>query len=53
MSNEEIAKHMIEFIKEKECDAGNGVVVGDSKLKSEIINSIVSEIEKEIPDENQ
>ena len=52
MSNEDIAKHMIEFIKEKERDAGNGLMVGDSKLKTEIISSIVTEIEKEIPDEN-
>jgi hypothetical protein len=53
MSNEEIAKHMIEFIKVKERDAGYGMMVGDGKLKSEIISSIVSEIEKEIPDDNQ
>ena len=53
MSDESIKKHMIEFIKNKEREAGNSRVVGESKLKSDIIASIINEIEKEIPDENK
>lgn len=52
MSDDDIRDKMIEYIKEKERDAVNARVVGDNKLKSDIVNSILKEIEKEIPDED-
>lgn len=52
MNDEEIKNKMINFIKEKERDAVNARVVGDNKLKSDIVNSILKEIEKEIPYED-
>ena len=52
MNDEDIKEKMISFIKKKERDAVNARVVGDNKLKSDIVNSILKEIEKEIPYED-
>lgn len=55
MSDEQIKDHMIEFIKEKERDVVNDRLRGsngDNKSKSDIVNSILSELDKEVPDEN-
>lgn len=55
MSDEQIKEHMIEFIKEKERDVVNDKLrgsSGDNKSKSDIVNSILSELDKEVPDEN-
>ena len=55
MSDEQIKEHMIEFIKEKERDVVNDRLrgsIGDNKSKSDIVNSILSELDKEVPDEN-
>ena len=46
---------MIAFIKEKERDVVNDKLrgsSGDNKYKSDIVNSILSELDKEVPDEN-
>ncbi len=55
MNDEQIKEHMIEFIKDKERDVINDKLKGsasDSKIKSDIINSILSELDKEVPDED-
>ena len=55
MNDEQIKKHMIEFIKEKERDVVSDKLKGsnsDSKTKSDVINSILSELGKEVPDED-
>ncbi len=55
MSDEKIKEHMIDFIKTKERDIVNDKLKGsasDSKLKSDVINSILSELDKEVPDED-
>jgi len=55
MNDEQIKEHMIIFIKNKEKDAVNDKIkgaMGDNKKKSDIINSILSELDKEVPDEN-
>lgn len=55
MNDEQIKEHMIEFIKGKERDVVNDKLKGsnsDSKIKSDIINSILSELDKEVPDED-
>lgn len=55
MNDEQIKEHMIEFIKGRERDVINDKLKGsasDSKIKSDIINSILSELDKEVPDEN-
>lgn len=58
MSDEQIKEHMIEFIKEKERDVVNDKLkssAGDSKVKSvksDVVNLILSELNKEVPDEN-
>ncbi len=55
MSDEQIKEHMIEFIKEKEHDVVNDKLKGstsDNKIKVDVINSILSELDKEVPDED-
>lgn len=55
MSDEQIKEHMIEFIKKKERDVVNDRLRGsngDNKSKSDIVNSILSELDREVPDEN-
>lgn len=55
MSDEQIKEHMIEFIKTKEREIVNDKLrglSGDNKSKSDIVNSILSELDKEVPDEN-
>lgn len=55
MNDEQIKENMIEFIKEKERDVVNDKLKGsssDSKTKSDVINSILSELGKEVPDED-
>ena len=55
MSDEQIKEHMIEFIKEKERDVVNDKLrgsSGDNKSKSDIVNSILSELDKEVLDED-
>ncbi len=51
-SDEVIKQHMLEFVKETEREMLNAKVIGDNKLKSDVVNSILKEIEKEIPYEN-
>lgn len=55
MSDEQIKEHMIEFIKTKEREIVNDKLKGstsDSKLKADVINSILSELNKEVLDED-
>ncbi len=55
MSDEQIKEHMIKFIIEKERDVVNDKLrglSGDNKVKSDIVNSILTELNKEAPDEN-
>ena len=55
MSDEQIKEHIIEFIKAKEREIVNDKLKGstsDSKLKADVINSILSELDKEVPDED-
>lgn len=56
MNDEYIKKHMIELIKQIEREVVNDKIKGfsnDSKIKSDVINSILSELGKEVPDEDQ
>lgn len=55
MNDEQIKEHMIEFIKKKERDIVNDKLrgsVGDNKIKTDIINSILLELDKEVLDED-
>lgn len=55
MNDEQIKEYMINFIKDKERDVVNDKIkgaAGDNKIKTDIINSILSELNKEVPDEN-
>lgn len=55
MSDEQIKGHMIEFIKTKEREIVNDKLKGstsDRKIKADVINSILSELDKEVPDED-
>ena len=55
MSDEQNKGHMIEFIKTKEREIVNDKLKGstsDRKIKADVINSILSELDKEVPDED-
>ena len=55
MNDEQVKERMIEFIKEKERDVVNDKFkssASDSRTKSDVVNSILSELNKEVPDED-
>ena len=52
MSDEVIVKNMIEFIESKERDLQASKFSNDSKVKSDIVNNILVELEREIVNED-
>ena len=52
MTKEEIVKSMIEFIENEERDLQASKMANDNKAKTDIVNSVLEELEREISDEN-
>lgn len=52
MTKEEIVQNMIEFIENEERNLQALKVSNDSKVKTDIVNIILSELEREVSDED-
>lgn len=52
MTKEEIVKNMIEFIENEERNLQASKIVNDNRAKTDIVNSVLEELEREINDEN-
>lgn len=52
MTKEEIIENMISFIEKEERNLQASKMVNDMKAKTDIVNSILDELEREINDEN-
>jgi len=52
MTKEEIIENMISFIEKEERNLQASKMVNDTKAKTDIVNSILDELEREINDEN-
>lgn len=52
MTKEEIVKNMIEFIEDEERNLQASKMTNDNKVKTDIVNSVLEELEREINDEN-
>lgn len=52
MTKEEIVKSMIEFIENEERNLQASKMANDNKAKTDIVNSVLEELEREINDEN-
>lgn len=52
MTKEEIVKNMIEFIENEERNLQASKMANDNKVKTDIVNSVLEELEREINDEN-
>lgn len=52
MTKEEIVKSMIEFIENEERNVQASKMANDNKAKTDIVNSVLGELEREISDEN-
>lgn len=52
MTKEEIVENMISFIEKEERNLQASKMANDTKLKTDIVNSILDELEREINDEN-
>lgn len=52
MTKEEILKNMIEFIENEERNLHALKMANDSKAKTDIVNSILGELEREVSDED-
>lgn len=52
MTKEEIVKSMIEFIENEERNLQASKMTNDNKVKTDIVNSVLVELEREINDEN-
>ncbi len=52
MSDNQIVKHMIDFIEEKERELQASKMGTDTQAKNGIIRSIISELERELKNEN-
>ncbi len=52
MTKEEIVKSMIEFIENEERNLQASKMANDNKAKTDIVNSVLEELEREISDEN-
>lgn len=52
MTKEEIVKSMIEFIENEERNLQASKMANDNKAKTDIVNSVLEELEREISNEN-
>ncbi|WP_158523399.1 hypothetical protein [Clostridium taeniosporum] len=52
MNNDEVVKKMIDFIEEKERQLQVAKFVNNSRAKSDIVNSIIFQLDREVNDEN-
>lgn len=52
MSSSQIVQNMISFIEEKERDIQAAKAIGNVKLKSDVVNQILTELEKQMKGEN-
>lgn len=52
MTKEEIVKNIIEFIEDEERNLQASKMTNDNKVKTDIVNSVLEELEREINDEN-
>lgn len=52
MTKEEIVKNIIEFIEDEERNLQASKMANDNKVKTDIVNSVLEELEREISDEN-
>lgn len=52
MSSSQIVQNMISFIEKKEKDIQAAKAIGDMKFKSDVVNQILSELEKQMKGEN-
>lgn len=52
MTKEEIIENMISFIEKEERNLQASKMVNETKAKTDIVNSILDELEREINDEN-
>ena len=52
MSSNQIVQNMISFIEEKEKDIQAAKVIGDMKTKSDVVNQILMELDKQMKGDN-
>lgn len=52
MTKEEIIENMISFIEKEERNLQASKMANDTKAKTDIVNSILEELEREVNDEN-
>lgn len=52
MNSSQIVQNMISFIEKKEKDIQAAKAVGDVKVKSDVVNQILTELEKQMRGEN-
>lgn len=52
MSKDEIVKNLIDFIEKEERNLQASKMANDNKAKTDVVNSILDELEREINNEN-
>ncbi len=52
LMNDNIVKHMIDFIEEKEKQLQASKFSSDNQMKSDVVKAIIDELEREIKDED-
>ena len=52
LMNDNIVKHMIDFIEEKEKQLQSSKFSSDNQMKSDVVKAIIDELEREIKDED-
>lgn len=52
MTKDEIVKNMIEFIEYEERNLQASKMINDNKTKTDVVNSVLGELECEVNDEN-
>lgn len=52
MTKDEVVKNMIDFIEKEEIYLQASKMVNDSKVKPDIVNRILDELEREVSNEN-
>ena len=52
MNKDEIVKKMIDFIENEERNLQASKMTNDNKAKTDVVNSILDELEREMNDEN-
>lgn len=53
MNNSKIVEHLIKFIEDKEHQLQINKMINDSQAKSDIVKSILDELESEVANENK